>query len=124
MSPKADSNSACTARFPRSEEHTSELQSHVNLVCCLLLEKKKPISFDQRSSWVVRKDSPILADSLNSWFERTKSEPVYLRIEKRYFEETKGYSEIRQLSVNDNLNFCVIPPQPRYTLFPYTTLFR
>src|SRR6267142_6996234 len=25
---------------PRSEEHTSELQSHVNLVCRLLLEKK------------------------------------------------------------------------------------
>src|SRR5438477_8220861 len=25
----------------RSEEHTSELQSHVNLVCRLLLEKKK-----------------------------------------------------------------------------------
>src|SRR5690242_21423710 len=24
----------------RSEEHTSELQSHVNLVCCFLLEKK------------------------------------------------------------------------------------
>src|SRR5438477_12001494 len=29
---------ACNAR---SEEHTSELQSHVNLVCRLLLEKKK-----------------------------------------------------------------------------------
>src|SRR6266480_5982612 len=27
----------------RSEEHTSELQSHVNLVCRLLLEKKKKI---------------------------------------------------------------------------------
>src|SRR5690242_8181468 len=27
--------------FDRSEEHTSELQSHVNLVCRLLLEKKK-----------------------------------------------------------------------------------
>src|SRR5260370_9379781 len=25
---------------PRSEEHTSELQSHLNLVCRLLLEKK------------------------------------------------------------------------------------
>src|SRR5260370_1859080 len=24
----------------RSEEHTSELQSHLTLVCCLLLEKK------------------------------------------------------------------------------------
>src|SRR5260370_30448386 len=28
----------------RSEEHTSELQSHLNLVCRLLLEKKKPPS--------------------------------------------------------------------------------
>src|SRR5690242_21634495 len=28
------------ATSPRSEEHTSELQSHVNLVCRLLLEKK------------------------------------------------------------------------------------
>src|SRR2546426_9002643 len=27
--------------FPRSEEHTSELQSPCNLVCRLLLEKKK-----------------------------------------------------------------------------------
>src|SRR5438034_5259473 len=28
-------------RDPRSEEHTSELQSHSDLVCRLLLEKKK-----------------------------------------------------------------------------------
>src|SRR2546427_9169711 len=28
-------------RHPRSEEHTSELQSQSNLVCRLLLEKKK-----------------------------------------------------------------------------------
>src|SRR5260370_27796697 len=28
-------------RDARSEEHTSELQSHLNLVCRLLLEKKK-----------------------------------------------------------------------------------
>src|SRR4051812_49471375 len=31
----------------RSEEHTSELQSHVNLVCRLLLEKKKNIKYSQ-----------------------------------------------------------------------------
>src|SRR5256885_10960252 len=30
-----------SAAFPRSEEHTSELQSPCNLVCRLLLEKKK-----------------------------------------------------------------------------------
>src|SRR5438093_7530454 len=29
--------------FPRSEEHTSELQSLTNLVCRLLLEKKKKL---------------------------------------------------------------------------------
>src|SRR5207237_10138849 len=29
------------AAVARSEEHTSELQSHLNLVCRLLLEKKK-----------------------------------------------------------------------------------
>src|SRR5438270_10698859 len=29
---------------PRSEEHTSELQSQSNLVCRLLLEKKKQLS--------------------------------------------------------------------------------
>src|SRR5260370_16521745 len=31
------------ALMARSEEHTSELQSHLNLVCRLLLEKKKII---------------------------------------------------------------------------------
>src|SRR5580704_17881132 len=31
----------CRRRLPRSEEHTSELQSPVHLVCRLLLEKKK-----------------------------------------------------------------------------------
>src|SRR2546430_12345620 len=32
---------ACDVRAARSEEHTSELQSQSNLVCRLLLEKKK-----------------------------------------------------------------------------------
>src|SRR5260221_9677386 len=31
----------CEKLFARSEEHTSELQSHSDLVCRLLLEKKK-----------------------------------------------------------------------------------
>src|SRR5260370_25476942 len=32
-------------RAIRSEEHTSELQSHLNLVCRLLLEKKKKTDY-------------------------------------------------------------------------------
>src|SRR5260370_28837205 len=39
-----DSSPGCSWLQPRSEEHTSELQSHLNLVCRLLLEKKKKIS--------------------------------------------------------------------------------
>src|SRR3970282_3027090 len=35
------------ARSPRSEEHTSELQSHHDLVCRLLLEKKNTCALDR-----------------------------------------------------------------------------
>src|SRR5260370_16589372 len=40
---RGDSNRHHHAKllWGRSEEHTSELQSHLNLVCRLLLEKKK-----------------------------------------------------------------------------------
>src|SRR5438874_13827590 len=38
---RSGSGSAATARSSRSEEHTSELQSRRDLVCRLLLEKKK-----------------------------------------------------------------------------------
>src|SRR6266481_9947969 len=41
--PKArrTSSGSLTGSWPRSEEHTSELQSQFHLVCRLLLEKKK-----------------------------------------------------------------------------------
>src|SRR5256885_3132561 len=39
--PRRRSNGAATSCHGRSEEHTSELQSPCNLVCRLLLEKKK-----------------------------------------------------------------------------------
>src|SRR2546430_12446880 len=38
---KLDCHSCTSFRWLRSEEHTSELQSQSNLVCRLLLEKKK-----------------------------------------------------------------------------------
>src|SRR5438477_1307236 len=36
----------------RSEEHTSELQSHANLVCRLLLEKKKRARISRNGSTI------------------------------------------------------------------------
>src|SRR5256885_6497980 len=43
-------------RIPRSEEHTSELQSPCNLVCRLLLEKKKNKTAIHPSAQVYRHD--------------------------------------------------------------------
>src|SRR5256886_8042989 len=46
--PTASSSPLSAVTRPRSEEHTSELQSQSNLVCRLLLEKKK--MYDRSSS--------------------------------------------------------------------------
>src|SRR5207237_7386841 len=37
----------------RSEEHTSELQSHLNLVCRLLLEKKNNTDISTRTAFII-----------------------------------------------------------------------
>src|SRR5215204_7360537 len=39
---------------PRSEEHTSELQSHSDLVCRLLLEKKKKHKFPNYRQFTIQ----------------------------------------------------------------------
>src|SRR2546422_5350572 len=51
------------AAHPRSEEHTSELQSRLHLVCRLLLEKKKNLimvlkTFNQSTSSAVNSSCP------------------------------------------------------------------
>src|SRR5260221_7235219 len=46
------SSTRCLTRVrDRSEEHTSELQSHSDLVCRLLLEKKKQTACRRRGAW-------------------------------------------------------------------------
>src|SRR2546430_9689591 len=63
--------SARAAADARSEEHTSELQSQSNLVCRLLLEKKKTIVQSQR-----------LDTALASYFRRSVRHPYYRRAVK------------------------------------------
>src|SRR2546430_2840941 len=55
--PRAGPRGLSTASRPRSEEHTSELQSQSNLVCRLLLEKKKnqELSHGQNSRQVTHR---------------------------------------------------------------------
>src|SRR6516162_2922320 len=96
----------CNLKSPdeRSEEHTSELQSHCNLVCRLLLEKKK---------------HPWPADDAGALFAFASAATTSLRLP---LLRSAGVRIL--VSANHPLCFLMIRRPPRSTLFPYTTLFR
>src|SRR6267154_2469406 len=79
----------------RSEEHTSELQSPVHLVCRLLLEKKKICA---AGPWLRSSGSAIFPIG-------RRREDLARPLRCPFF-------------------FLMIRRPPRSTLFPYTTLFR
>src|SRR2546425_7930944 len=49
--PRSIQSSYSNVFLPRSEEHTSELQSLAYLVCRLLLEKKKSLASEGQAFW-------------------------------------------------------------------------
>src|SRR6266480_274572 len=83
----------------RSEEHTSELQSHVNLVCRLLLEKKKThIIHANRLKTTEKKEYTLIYHSVIS------SSCLYLRIFLFFFFfNDTATTEIYTLSLHDAL---------------------
>src|ERR1022692_2924787 len=93
----------------RSEEHTSELQSPCNLVCRLLLEKKKRTLTEQVDDPKGHQNNPMTLDEV---------EAKFARLTKRFLNE----SELR--AITSFFFFLMIRRPPRSTLFPYTTLFR
>src|SRR5471032_738965 len=88
------------ARQKRSEEHTSELQSHHEIVCRLLLEKKKTSHGDAR------------LEQLSRPHQRSSGQRGLYRGHSKIWIRVRG------------LSFLMMRPPPRCTLFPYTTLFR
>src|SRR6266487_4523662 len=87
----------------RSEEHTSELQSPVHLVCRLLLEKKK------------RRYAKCSRIYIRGGFTR-----MYL---SSFFISSITTNSPSSFD-NSFFFFLMIRRPPRSTLFPYTTLFR
>src|SRR5476649_2449276 len=94
---------AATAGVRRSEEHTSELQSHSDLVCRLLLEKKKKLP----PRLFTCKRTRIAASGRHR--SRGPQPSVVLHARQPVFV---------------SFFFLMIRRPPRSTLFPYTTLFR
>lgn len=48
------------------------------------------LGFPQHAHWLVRRSSPVLADSVTRWFGRNVTSVTYKAINKRYFELSKG----------------------------------
>src|ERR1022692_697624 len=96
----------------RSEEHTSELQSPCNLVCRLLLEKKKQHDDDNAERALLHLEQA--GDQHRARMPRVCD--VSGAHECASVRDRPGYVVF--------FFFLMIRRPPRSTLFPYTTLFR
>src|SRR6478735_5416766 len=97
----------------RSEEHTSELQSPCNLVCRLLLEKKKEVDRTKHRGVDEAKTN-------NRYIQVLSVLGADLAEEDRSFASPDLGARPGHLV----FFFLMIRRPPRSTLFPYTTLFR
>lgn len=70
------------------------------------------VSFMQRSSWLVRKTSPKLAEAINAWASDKSGNHAYRALVKRYFELGK-----QPLTAD-------LPPVKNGHISPYDELFR
>ncbi len=68
------------------------------------------VSFPQRASWAVRKNSPALAEAINQWIKENQTTKSYRSISRRYFELSKALPNSAmldiskgQISIYDNL---------------------
>lgn len=59
------------------------------------------ISFDQRSSWAVRRDCPQLARAASEWHKANLTSPDYKASTKRYFEISKATPHTPILSLRE-----------------------
>src|SRR5256885_37580 len=117
----------------RSEEHTSELQSPCNLVCRLLLEKKKNPSPGAASPSA--SSPPCTATTTYPSLSRRSAPASYPgccsrttgACRKRACATPCGWAFFWRRACGRSLLFfffLMIRRPPRSTLFPYTTLFR
>src|ERR1022692_4139171 len=99
--------------YTRSEEHTSELQSPCNLVCRLLLEKKKQLSHER-----IACTAPTTRHDTR---HTTGSRTMYPHLRWIGWQSEAGP---RGGAFFGFFFFLMIRRPPRSTLFPYTALFR
>src|SRR5471032_776898 len=94
---RTSTSSSRTRAGIRSEEHTSELQSHHDIVCRLLLEKKKTRKWMYSATWsaasILRISASTTTPSIPYW-------PV------NFFFNDTATTKIYTLSLHDALPIC------------------
>ena len=65
------------------------------------IDGKLAVSFDQRSSWAVRKECPQLSQAANEWYLDNETTPALLASSKRYFEISKRLPHAAILSIKE-----------------------
>ncbi|HDR04934.1 MAG TPA: transporter substrate-binding domain-containing protein [Candidatus Marinimicrobia bacterium] len=63
----------------------------INAAYYPVLDVDTPISFSQRLAWAVRKNSPLLLESVNTWIDSMKKETDYYVIYNKYFKNTLAF---------------------------------
>ena len=75
--------------------------ARINRTYYPVLDINLAISFDQRSSWAVRKTSPLLAEAADKWHRENINSPAFRASARRYFELAKRPAHGAILSVKD-----------------------
>ena len=57
------------------------------------IDIKTAISFPQKIAWAVRKNSPVLLDSMNVWIKKARKTSDYATIFNKYFRSSKAQSK-------------------------------
>src|SRR5256886_2335444 len=131
--PKADRmvNPPKTQNRTRSEEHTSELQSQSNLVCRLLLEKKKLTKMqldNQKEIAAMQNETQKEIAGIQSATSRQNTkDQVYAQNEMLAYQQKESTARVASIMENTNLSkqhfFFKITPQTHTQALPARQYF-
>src|SRR5690349_9787351 len=123
--------------FSRSEEHTSELQSRRDLVCRLLLEKKKAhlrlhlllhlvrgadLELDLLGRLLTDQQLVLALDVIDDRLVHLVAAHAQRLRDDDPAE--RDHRDLGRAAADVHVFFLIMRRPPRSTLFPYTTLFR
>src|SRR5256884_270988 len=106
LSPVQECGAAVGSMHPRSEEHTSELQSRLHLVCRLLLEKQNKIQLDHPQKIAAMQNSTpkAIACIHSATSHQHTQDQVYAQNEMLAYKQKESSDLVACIMENTNLS--------------------